>query len=127
MLLQPSGDFTEVAGWNEPDTAAATVKCKSVLVEHFQDLPRLTIILWRGLEIQAHINHRMRALGAHDLAWDVVQPSPHFPFALVAVLPLPMLERLPATEASEVVAVVMPRVPAHKGAPQTLKLSEPAR
>src|SRR6185312_7618109 len=113
MLLQPSGHLPQAARRREADGTTAPVECEPVLGQCLQDPPRLAVTLRRGLEVQPHINHGPGAVGADDLAGGVIQLRLGLPGALVAVLILPVLERLPAAEAGEVIAVVVPGIATH--------------
>src|SRR6185437_2503930 len=113
MFFEPLWNFLKRSRRLETDVTTAAVKGESVLRKYFENLPCFNVRFTRRLEVKAHVGHRFRAIGAYDFAWDVLKTLLRSECGFVALLPLPVLERLAAIEAGEVISVVVPCIAAH--------------
>ncbi len=113
MFFKPLRNFTQLPRWRETDVAPTAVEGESFMREDFENLPRLGSSFPRRFEIEAHVGHRLRAVGADDFTRDASLTLLPTKRLLVAFTRLPILKCLATIEASEMVSVVMPSVPAH--------------
>src|SRR5258708_25313976 len=110
MFFKPFRDFAQGIWRFEPNEASTAVEGESVGMKDLQYLPRLVVGSGRSLEIKAHIHHGQGTIGTDDFARNVMQSLFLSPRILVAIFPLPVLKRLSAGKAREMVSVIVVRV-----------------
>ena len=81
------------------------------------DIPLFDNILCRCLEVQAHVHHRLFAIGTNNFAGHVLQPLFRGEGCFVDSFPLPVFECLAAIKTREMVTVVVPCISTHHQVP----------